>query len=54
MQENKVKLEIQRATVQEQEKRKTIQYETEMSKRRAEYSVQLDLQRDQEKMKHKE
>ena len=25
-----------------------------MSKRRAEYSVQLDLQRDQEKMKHKE
>lgn len=54
MEENKVKLEIQRATISEEEKRKTIQYETEMSKRRAEYSVQLDLQRDQEKMKHKE
>jgi hypothetical protein len=25
-----------------------------MSKRRAEYSVQLDLQRDQQKMQHKE
>lgn len=54
LEENKVKLEIQRATVSEEERRKTIQYETEMSKRRAEYSVQLDLQRDQEKMKHKE
>jgi len=43
MEENKVKLEIQRATISEEEKRKTIQYETEMSKRRAEYSVQLDL-----------
>jgi len=36
-------MEIQRSQVQEDEKRKTIQYETEMSKRRAEYQVQLEL-----------
>jgi hypothetical protein len=30
-------MEIQRSQVQEEEKRKTVQYETEMSKRRAEY-----------------
>jgi hypothetical protein len=33
------KLEMQRAQVQEEERRKTIQYETEMAKRRAEYQV---------------
>ena len=30
-------MEIQKSQVQEEEKRKTVQYETEMSKRRAEY-----------------
>ena len=52
--ESRVKLEIQRTQIGEEEKRKTIQYETEMSKRRAEYGVQLELQRDQTKMQHKE
>jgi hypothetical protein len=32
--------------IKEEEKRKTVQYETEMGKRRAEYQVQLELQRD--------
>ena len=54
MEENKVKLEIQRSQIQEEERRKTVQYETEMGKRRAEYTVQLELQRDQQKMQHKE
>jgi hypothetical protein len=44
--DNTVKMEIQKAQVAEEERRKTVQYETEMSKRRAEYQVQLDLQRD--------
>ena len=44
------KLEIQRAQIEEDEKRKSMQYETEMAKRRAEYTVQLELQRDQQKM----
>lgn len=41
-----MKLEIQRTQIAEEEKRKTVQYETEMGKRRAEYQVQLELQRD--------
>jgi hypothetical protein len=48
------KLEIQRATVAEEERRKTVQYETEMAKRRAEYQVQLELQKDQQMMAQKE
>jgi hypothetical protein len=44
------KLEIQRSQIQEDERRKTVQYEQEMAKRRAEYQVQLELQRDQQKM----
>ena len=47
-------MEIQRAQIAEEERRKTVQYETEMSKRRAEYQVQLELQRDQQKMQQKE
>lgn len=31
-----------------------MQYEAEMAKRRAEYQVQLELQRDQEKLRQKE
>jgi hypothetical protein len=31
-----------------------VQYETEMGKRQAEYTVQLELQRDQQKMQQKE
>ena len=42
---------MQRAQVQEEERRKTIQYETEMAKRRAEYQIQLELQRDQDKLR---
>jgi len=37
------KMELQRLQVQEEERRKTVQYETEMAKRRAEYQVQLEL-----------
>lgn len=48
------KLEIQRTQITEEEKRKSIQYEAEMAKRRAEYQVQLELQRDQEKLRQKE
>lgn len=44
------KLDIQKVQVEQEERRKTVQYETEMSKRRAEYQVQLELQRDQEKL----
>ena len=39
IEENKVKLEIQKSQIAEEERRKTVQYETEMSKRRAEYQV---------------
>ena len=39
--------EIGKLPSEEEEKRKSMQYETEMSKRRAEYQVQLELQRDQ-------
>ena len=35
--ENTKKLEIQRTQIENEEKRKTVQYETEMGKRRAEY-----------------
>ncbi len=52
--ENTKKLEIQRTQIENEEKRKTIQYETEMGKRRAEYQVQLELQRDQERLRQKE
>ena len=44
------KLEIQRAQIAEEERRKTVQYETEMAKRRAEHQVQLELQKDQQMM----
>jgi len=37
LKENTAKLEIQKVQIQEEEKRKTTQYESEMSKRRAEY-----------------
>jgi len=47
-------LEIQRSQVAEEERRKTVQYETDMGKRRAEYQVQLELQKDQQKMQQKE
>jgi hypothetical protein len=36
-------MEIQKAQITEEERRKTVQYETEMAKRRAEYQVQLEL-----------
>ena len=32
-------MELQRIQVQEEERRKTVQYEVEMAKRRAEYQV---------------
>lgn len=48
------KLGIQKAQVQEEQKRQTIQYEQEMKKRQAEYQVQLELQRDQQKLAQKE
>lgn len=37
--ENTKKLEIQRTQIEQEEKRKTTQYDTEMAKRRAEYQV---------------
>lgn len=37
------KLEMQKVHVEQEERRKTVQYETEMGKRRAEYQVQLEL-----------
>ena len=37
VQENTKKLEIQRSQIEQEEKRKTTQYEAEMAKRRAEY-----------------
>jgi len=40
--------------IAEDEKRKTKQYETEMGKRQAEYAIQLELQRDQQKLQQKE
>jgi hypothetical protein len=40
--------------VAEEERRKTVGYENDMAKRRAEYQVQLELQRDQQKMAQKE
>ena len=46
LQESKSKLDIQKSQIAEEERRKTVQYETEMSKKRAEYQVQLELQRD--------
>ena len=39
-------LDIRKSQVAEEERRKTVQYETEMAKRQAEYQVQLELQRD--------
>lgn len=46
LQESKAKFETQKVQIAEEERRKTVQYETEMGKRRAEYQVQLELQRD--------
>lgn len=34
----------------EEERRKTVQYETEMKKRQAEYNAQLEVQRDQQRL----
>ena len=52
--ENIQKLEIERSKVAEEERRKTVQYETDMAKRRAEYQVQLDLQKEEEMLMRKE
>lgn len=47
-------LEINKVKIQEEERRKTVQYETDLAKRRAEYQVQLDLQKDEEMLRRKE
>lgn len=52
--ENIQKLEIDKVKIMEEERRKTVQYETDMSKRKAEYQVQLDLQKDEEMLRRKE
>ena len=52
--ENMLKLEIDKSRVAEEERRKTVQYETDMAKRKAEYQVQLDLQKDEEMLRRKE
>lgn len=54
LKENIQKLEIQKSQVAEEERRKTVQYETDMAKRRAEYQVQLDLQKEEEMLRRKE
>lgn len=43
IEESKVKLETQRIQISEEERRKTVQYENDMAKRRAEHTVQLEL-----------
>jgi len=50
-QENIRKLEIDRIRIAEEEHRRTKEHELDLSKRRAEYQVQLELQRDDEKMR---
>ena len=45
---------MQRIKQQEEEKRNTMQFETEMKKRQAEYAVQLELQKDREMLAQKE
>lgn len=52
--ENIQKLEIEKTRLSEEERRKTVQYETDMAKRRAEYQVQLDLQKEEEMLRRKE
>lgn len=52
--ENINKLEIEKSKIAEEERRKTVQYETDMAKRRAEYQVQLDLQKEEEMLMRKE
>lgn len=52
--ENIQKLEIEKTRIAEEERRKTVQYETDMSKRKAEYQVQLDLQKEEEMLRRKE
>lgn len=54
MKENIEKLAIEKNRVSEEERRKTVQYETDMAKRRAEYQVQLDLQKEEEMLRRKE
>lgn len=54
LKENIQKLEIDKARISEEERRKTVQYETDMAKRRAEYQVQLDLQKEEEMLRRKE
>ncbi len=50
-QENIRKLEIDRIRIAEEEHRRTKEHELDLAKRRAEYQVQLELQRDDEKLK---
>jgi ATPase family AAA domain-containing protein 3A/B len=54
LKENISKLDINKSKIAEEERRKTVQYETDMSKRRAEYQVQLDLQKEDEMLRRKE
>ena len=50
-QENIKKLEIDRAQVIEEERRKTKEHEVTMAQRKAEFQIQLELQRDEEKLR---
>lgn len=50
-QENIRKLEIDRIRVGEDEHRRTKEHELEMAKRRTEYQMQLELQRDEDKLR---
>jgi ATPase family AAA domain-containing protein 3A/B len=52
--ENIEKLAIEKTKIAEEERRKTVQYETDLAKRRAEYQVQLDLQKEEEMLRRKE
>lgn len=54
MKENISKLEIDKTKIAEEERRKTVQYETDMAKRRAEYQAQLELQKEEEMLRRKE
>ena len=48
------KAKLQYVEEAERQKRETMQFETEMKRRQAEYAAQLDLQKDREMMMQKE
>jgi ATPase family AAA domain-containing protein 3A/B len=54
IQENIRKLEIQKSITENEERRKTIDYEAETYRKKADYQAQLELMRDQEKLQRQQ